>query len=35
MLERHQIENKYAEEIAGELTEAFGKYCTSQQAAAS
>lgn len=34
MLERHQIENKYAEEIAGELTEAFGKYCTSQQAAA-
>ncbi len=35
MLERHQIENKYAEEIAGELTEAFGKYCTPQQAAAS
>ena len=35
MLERHQIENKYAEEIAGELAEAFGKYCTSQQAAAS
>ena len=35
MLERHQIENKYAEEIAGELTEAFGKYCAPKQAAAS
>ncbi len=34
MLERHQIENKYAEEIAGELTEAFGKYCVPRQAAA-
>jgi putative YphP/YqiW family bacilliredoxin len=32
MLERHQIENKYAEEIAGALTEAFGKYCAPKQA---
>ena len=27
MLERHQIENKYAEEIAQELTQAFDRFC--------
>ncbi|HVF56159.1 MAG TPA: BrxA/BrxB family bacilliredoxin [Pyrinomonadaceae bacterium] len=27
MLERHQIENKYAEQIAGELTQAFDRFC--------
>ncbi|HEX8472918.1 MAG TPA: BrxA/BrxB family bacilliredoxin [Pyrinomonadaceae bacterium] len=27
MLERHQIENKYAEEIAQELTQAFQRFC--------
>jgi putative YphP/YqiW family bacilliredoxin len=29
MLERHQIENKFAEEIARELTQAFERFCTS------
>ncbi|HWW74590.1 MAG TPA: BrxA/BrxB family bacilliredoxin [Pyrinomonadaceae bacterium] len=28
MLERHQIENRYAEEIAQELTQAFDRFCT-------
>jgi putative YphP/YqiW family bacilliredoxin len=28
MLERHQIENRDAEEIAGELTRAFERFCT-------
>jgi putative YphP/YqiW family bacilliredoxin len=27
MLERHQIENKYAEQIAQELTQAFERFC--------
>lgn len=27
MLERHQIENKYAEQIAQELTQAFQRFC--------
>jgi bacilliredoxin len=27
MLERHQIENRTAEQIAGELTAAFDRYC--------
>ena len=27
MLERHQIENRNAEQIAGELTAAFDRYC--------
>jgi putative YphP/YqiW family bacilliredoxin len=30
MLERHQIENRTAEEIARELTRAFDEYCTDQ-----
>ena len=34
MLERHQIENKYAEEIAQELTQAFDQHCAPRQAAA-
>ena len=29
MLERHEIENRMAEEIAHELTQAFGRFCTS------
>ncbi len=33
MLERHQIENKYAEEIAQELTQAFDRFCTPAGAA--
>jgi putative YphP/YqiW family bacilliredoxin len=33
MLERHQIENKYAEEIAQELTQAFDRFCTPANAA--
>jgi putative YphP/YqiW family bacilliredoxin len=33
MLERHQIENKFAEEIAHELTQAFDHYCTSTETA--
>lgn len=34
MLERHQIENKFADQIADELTGAFAKYCAPRQAAA-
>ena len=34
MLERHQIENKYAEEIAQELTRAFDRFCTTAAQAA-
>jgi len=33
MLERQQIENKYAEQIAQELTQAFDKFCTPANAA--
>ena len=33
MLERHQIENRYAEEIARELTQAFDRFCTPAGAA--
>jgi len=33
MLERHQIENKYAEEIAQELTQAFDRFCAPAGAA--
>jgi putative YphP/YqiW family bacilliredoxin len=33
MLERRQIENKYAEEIAQELTQAFERFCTPASAA--
>ena len=33
MLERHQIENKFAEQIAHELTQAFDHYCTSTETA--
>ena len=28
MLERHQIENRFAEQIAQELTQAFERFCT-------
>ena len=35
MLERHQIENKYADQIADELTQAFNQHCAPKQAAAS
>jgi len=35
MLERHQIENKFADQIADELTTAFNQHCAPQQAAAS
>ncbi len=35
MLERHQIENKFAEQIASELTDAFRQHCTPRQAAVS
>lgn len=34
MLERHQIENRFAEQIAHELTQAFERYCTPADAAA-
>jgi putative YphP/YqiW family bacilliredoxin len=34
MLERHQIENRYAEEIAQELTGAFDRFCAPAGAAA-
>jgi putative YphP/YqiW family bacilliredoxin len=34
MMERHQIERKFADQIADELTEAFGKYCAPQQVGA-
>ena len=33
MLERHQIENRFAEQIAQELTGAFDRYCTPAGAA--
>jgi putative YphP/YqiW family bacilliredoxin len=33
MLERHQIENKFAEQIAHELAGAFDRYCTSTETA--
>ncbi|HJQ31213.1 MAG TPA: BrxA/BrxB family bacilliredoxin [Pyrinomonadaceae bacterium] len=33
MLERQQIENRYAEEIAQELTQAFDRFCTPAGAA--
>jgi putative YphP/YqiW family bacilliredoxin len=33
MLERHQIENRYAEEIARELMQAFDRFCTPTNAA--
>jgi putative YphP/YqiW family bacilliredoxin len=34
MLERHQIENRFAEQIAQELTQAFDRFCTPAGAAA-
>jgi putative YphP/YqiW family bacilliredoxin len=33
MLERHQIENRFAEQIAQELTQAFDRYCAPAGAA--
>jgi putative YphP/YqiW family bacilliredoxin len=33
MLERHQIENKFAEQIAQELTQAFDRFCASSETA--
>ncbi|MDT5159512.1 MAG: hypothetical protein QOC61_1783 [Acidobacteriota bacterium] len=33
MLERHQIENKFAEQIAQELTQAFDRFCTTAETA--
>ncbi len=33
MLERHQIENKFAEQIAQELTQAFDRFCAPAGAA--
>ena len=33
ILERHQIENRFAEQIAEELTDAFDKFCASQTGA--
>jgi putative YphP/YqiW family bacilliredoxin len=33
MLERHQIENRFAEQIAQELTQAFERFCTPAGAA--
>ena len=33
MMERHQIENRFAEQIADELTSAFRQHCTTQQSA--
>ena len=35
MLERHQIENKWPQQIAQELTAAFDQYCATKTAAAS
>jgi len=35
MVERRQIESRYAEEIAQDLTEAFDKFCAPQAASAS
>ena len=35
MLERHQIENKWPQQIAQELTAAFDQYCAAKTAAAS
>lgn len=35
MLERHQIENKWPQQIAQELTTAFDQYCGAKTAAAS
>ena len=35
MLERHQIENRFAEQIAEELTQAFDRFCTPAAQAAS
>jgi len=35
MLERHQIENKWPQQIAQELTSAFNQFCTDRAAAAS
>ena len=34
MLERHQIENRFAEQIAEELTQAFDRFCTPAAATA-
>ena len=34
ILERHQIENRFAEQIAHELTQAFDRFCTPAGAAA-
>jgi putative YphP/YqiW family bacilliredoxin len=33
MLERHQIENKFADQIAGELSKAFDRFCAPASAA--
>jgi putative YphP/YqiW family bacilliredoxin len=33
MLERHQIENKFAEQIAHELTQAFDRFCSTADTA--
>jgi putative YphP/YqiW family bacilliredoxin len=33
MLERHQIENKFADQIADELTQAFQRFCAPAEAA--
>jgi putative YphP/YqiW family bacilliredoxin len=33
MLERHEIENKFAEQIAQELTQAFDRFCASTETA--
>jgi putative YphP/YqiW family bacilliredoxin len=30
MLERHQIENKFADQIADELSQAFDRFCTAE-----
>jgi putative YphP/YqiW family bacilliredoxin len=32
MLERHQIENKFADQIADELSQAFNQYCSASNA---
>ncbi|MBV9928072.1 MAG: BrxA/BrxB family bacilliredoxin [Acidobacteria bacterium] len=34
MLERHQIENRFADQIADELTQAFDRFCTPTGSAA-
>jgi putative YphP/YqiW family bacilliredoxin len=34
MLERHQIENKFADQIADELSQAFNRFCTPAAATA-